>query len=111
MLCALLYYLTGMDWFDAITHAMTTMSAGGYSTHDASFGYFSDTNAPYVATLFMFIAGLPFSLLAMLMLQGRIRPMLADPQPRLYLALALIFSIIIVVFTALRKPCSISSRS
>lgn len=29
MLCALLYYLTGMDWFDAITHAMTTMSAGG----------------------------------------------------------------------------------
>ncbi|CAN0339704.1 unnamed protein product, partial [Scytosiphon promiscuus] len=40
MLCALLYYLTGMDWFDAITHAMTTMSAGGYSTHDASFGYF-----------------------------------------------------------------------
>ena len=98
MLCALLYYLTGMDWFDAITHAMTTMSAGGYSTHDASFGYFSETNAPYVATIFMFIAGLPFSLLAMLMLQGRLRPMLSDPQPRVYLGLALIFSTIIVVY-------------
>ncbi|KCZ54827.1 hypothetical protein HY29_12950 [Hyphomonas beringensis] len=98
MLCALLYYLTGMNWFDAITHSMTTMSAGGYSTHDASFGYFNDTNAPYVATVFMFIAGLPFSLLAMLLLQGRIRPMLTDPQPRVYLGLALFFSTAIVVY-------------
>lgn len=98
VLCAFLYYLTGMGWFDAIAHAMTTMSAGGYSTHDASFGYFNDTNAPYVATFFMFVAGLPFSLLAMLMLQGRIRPMLSDPQPRLYVALALVFSTIIVVY-------------
>ncbi|HBH45231.1 MULTISPECIES: TrkH family potassium uptake protein [Hyphomonas] len=98
VLCAFLYYLTGMSWFDAIAHAMTTMSAGGYSTHDASFGYFNDTNAPYVATFFMFVAGLPFSLLAMLMLQGRIRPMLSDPQPRLYVCLALAFSTIIVVY-------------
>lgn len=98
LLCALLYYLTGMSWFDAIAHSMTTMSAGGYSTHDESFGYFSETNAAYVATLFMFIAGLPFSLLAMTLLQGRAMPMLSDPQPRLYLAIALFFSTIIVVY-------------
>lgn len=98
VLCAIMYYVTGMNWFDAIAHSMTTMSAGGYSTHDQSFGYFSETNAPYVATVFMFIAGLPFSLLAMLVFQGRVMPMLTDPQPRLYLGLALFFSTVIVIY-------------
>jgi len=96
--CALVYYLCGMTWFDAICHAMTTMSAGGYSTHDASFGYFNDTPAAYAATFFMFVAGLPFSLLAMLLLQGRIMPMLSDPQPRVYAGIALILSSIIVIY-------------
>ena len=98
ILCALLYYLTGMNWFDAIAHSMTTMSAGGYSTHDDSFAHFNDTNAPYVASAFMFIAGLPFSLLSMLLFQGRIRPLLSDPQPRLYLLIALFFSTVIVIY-------------
>ncbi|MCA8900893.1 MAG: TrkH family potassium uptake protein [Hyphomonas sp.] len=97
-MCALFYYLSGMTWFDAICHAMTTMSAGGYSTHDQSFGYFNDSPAPYVATVFMFIAGLPFSLLAMLLLQGRLMPMLSDPQPRVYAAIALFFSFVIVAY-------------
>ncbi len=97
-LCALLYSLSGMNWFDAIAHSMTTMSAGGYSTHDASFGYFSGTPAPYVATAFMFIAGLPFSLLAMMLFAGRISPILKDPQPRIYLALILAFTAIIVFY-------------
>jgi len=98
LVCALVYYLCGMSWFDAICHAMTTMSAGGYSTHDASFGYFNDTPAAYAATFFMFVAGLPFSLLAMLLLQGRIMPMLTDPQPRLYAAIALTLATIIVIY-------------
>jgi trk system potassium uptake protein TrkH len=96
--CALVYYLCGMSWFDAICHAMTTMSAGGYSTHDASFGYFNDTPAAYAATFFMFVAGLPFSLLAMLLLQGRIMPMLSDPQPRLYAGIAFVLASIIVIY-------------
>ena len=98
MLCALCYSLAGMNWFDAIAHSMTTMSAGGYSTHDLSFGYFNDTNAPYVATGFMFIAGLPQSLLAMMLLQGRIMPMIKDPQPRVYLLIALVLSLVIVAY-------------
>jgi len=96
--CALSYAACGMTAFDAIAHAMTTMSAGGYSTHDASFGYFSDTPAAYAATVFMFIAGLPFSLLTLLILHGRWRPMLTDPQPRLYACLALGFATAIVVW-------------
>lgn len=85
--CAALYMVSGMNAFEAIAHAMTTMAAGGYSTHDASFGFYSDTAAPWVAIVFMTIAGLPFARLAQLVLQGRVSPLLSDPQPRLYLGL------------------------
>lgn len=98
MICAMTYAFCGMTAFDAITHSMTTMSAGGFSTHDASFGYFADTPAAYAATVFMFIAGLPFSLLTLLILHGRWRPFANDPQPRLYFWLAIGFATVIVVW-------------
>lgn len=94
--CMLAYFACGMSWFDAVAHAMTTMSAGGYSTHDQSFAYFADTPAAYVAIFFMIVAGLPFSLLVLTLLQGRPLSLLRDPQPRLFLALILIGSTIVV---------------
>ena len=96
VLCAIVYAACGMSAFDAIAHAMTTMSAGGYSTHDASFAYFDDTPAAYAATFFMFVAGLPFSLLTLCILHGRWRALLSDPQPRLYFWLAIGFAVVIV---------------
>ncbi|HBF89563.1 MAG TPA: cation transporter [Hyphomonas atlantica] len=98
VLCGICYVFAGMGTFDAVNHAMTTMAAGGFSTSDSSMGKFADSRIIEVCIVFMFVAGLPFSLLAMLMLQGRIRPMLSDPQPRLYVCLALAFSTIIVVY-------------
>lgn len=92
-LCAVLYYQTGMsDVFSAITHAMTTMAAGGYSIHDDSLGHYQDTAAPWVAIAFMTIAGLPFSLLALAFFHNRWRGFVSNPQPRLYIALILILS-------------------
>ncbi len=96
--CALSYFLCGMTWFDAICHAMATMSAGGFSTHDASFSYFNDTPAPWVAMIFMLIAGLPFSLMAMLVLQGKMMQFVHDPQPRVYFSLATVFTIIVSTY-------------
>ena len=62
-LCMAGYYISGMTFFDAICHAMTTTAIGGFSTHDASFGYFE--NLPgvfFVSSLFMFLAGINFTL-------------------------------------------------
>ena len=59
LLCALCYMIAGMDAFDATVHALTTVSTGGFSNYDASFGQFS--GAPeYVASVFMILAALPF---------------------------------------------------
>jgi trk system potassium uptake protein TrkH len=45
LVCAVIYYLLGMSLFDAICHAMSTLSTGGFSTHDASIGYFHSIGA------------------------------------------------------------------
>lgn len=61
ILCALSYHIAGMNWFDAINHAMTTLSTGGYSTSDKSMSNFSHA-AQWVGTVFMAAGGLPLLL-------------------------------------------------
>ena len=54
------YLIGGMNPFDAIVHALTTLSTGGFSNYDASFGYFQSPFLQWSATLFMLAGGLPF---------------------------------------------------
>lgn len=60
--CALAYYLAGMNLFDAIGHSYATVAIGGFSTHDASIGYFDSIAIESIAVIFMFFAGINFSL-------------------------------------------------
>jgi trk system potassium uptake protein TrkH len=62
--CVIAYAWAGMSTFDALNHAMTTLSTGGYSTHDASFAYFTQPAVHWVATIFMFAGSLPLLLYA-----------------------------------------------
>ena len=55
------YWSGGMSPFDAATHAMTTLSTGGYSNYDASFGHFESPFLHWSATLFMLAGALPFA--------------------------------------------------
>ena len=60
--CALMYWLAGMSPFDAIGHSFSTVSIGGFSTHDQSIGYFDSELINAVAVVFMLIAGINFTL-------------------------------------------------
>jgi len=60
-ICGVCYWFSGMSLFDAINHAMTTLSTGGFSTSDASLAHFSNSSQ-WVASAFMFLGGLPFLL-------------------------------------------------
>lgn len=61
--CTLLYFLCGMTAFQAINHAMTTVSTGGYSTSDMSFGQFDNIAVYWVAIIFMCASSVPFLVL------------------------------------------------
>jgi trk system potassium uptake protein TrkH len=59
--CAIAYKLAGMQWFDAVMHAFTTLGLGGFSSHDASYGYWDSPLIEVVAIFFMLIAGINFA--------------------------------------------------
>jgi trk system potassium uptake protein TrkH len=61
MACIVCLRLAGMNWFDAVCHAFTAMSLGGFSTHDASIGYFNSVPIELVLIVFMLIAAMNFS--------------------------------------------------
>lgn len=83
-LCALAYAAVGMSVFDAVNHAMTTIATGGFSTHDASFGHFQSWSVLWVSSIFMTLGALPFSILILFMVRGRIDALI-DPQIRVFL--------------------------
>lgn len=58
--CALAYWQAGMTPFDAIAHALSTLGLGGFSTHDASFGYWDSPLIEAIAISFMLMAGINF---------------------------------------------------
>lgn len=58
--CIALYVLCGMSFFNAVTHAMTTVSTGGFSTSDQSFGQFQGLSVYWVAIIFMLASAVPF---------------------------------------------------
>lgn len=81
--CALVYLALGLTAFEALVHALTTISTGGFSTSDQSFGLFSGP-AEYGGVVFMLLASMPFVRFIQLT-TGSLKPMLEDVQVRAYL--------------------------
>ncbi len=79
---AVAYVLSGMNGFDAINHALTTIATGGYSTRDSSFAEFPIA-AQYAAAVLMWLAGLPFIRYIQLV-NGSVQPLFQDIQVRAY---------------------------
>jgi trk system potassium uptake protein TrkH len=86
LLCGACYFIAGMDWFDSLCHAFATVAIGGFSTHDASIGYFQSPTISLIAIVFMFLAGINFSLHFFAWRFIRIGHYLADTEFRAYVA-------------------------
>ena len=59
-LCGFFYWFFGMTIFDSVSHAMTTIATGGFSTHNDSIGFFKNSNIEIVASIFIILGSLPF---------------------------------------------------
>lgn len=97
VLCTIGYNMAGMNRFDAINHAMSTVATGGFSTHDASFAYFGSIPLLWTATFFMALCSLPFSILIVLVVRGRLDA-LRDPQIIVFLGYLSAFSIAVAIY-------------
>ena len=86
----------GMDSFDAICHALTTMPTGGFSTKNASIGYYDNSTIHYIIIFFMFIAGVNFSL-HFRAINGDLGSYKKDAEFMVYIAGILIVTLMIFV--------------
>ena len=98
LLLTILYYLNGMILFDAIAHSFTTISTGGFSTHNESFAYFQSNSILNISIIFMIIGSIPFLLLAQTSLTN-IFNVIKDHQVRLFFII-LIISITMIYYFA-----------
>ncbi len=96
VLCSVAYGVAGMSPFDAVNHAMTTLSTGGYSTRDASIGFYNSVSIEIVGIVFMIAGALPMVWFAQLAMR-RSRAM---DQERQVPAFLLVFAVAVVLATA-----------
>jgi trk system potassium uptake protein TrkH len=84
IVCAVAYWVAGMELFDAVGHAFTTVATGGFSTHDASLGYYDSPLIEMIAIAFMLAGGANFAIHFMAWRRLSLQPYGADPEVRVY---------------------------
>ena len=85
--CAVLYKIFGMSWFDAVSHSFSTVSIGGFSTHDESFAFFDNPELRWTAIIFMVVSGINFALHYIAWTKKRLFHYFYDSEVKLYLSL------------------------
>ncbi|GAB4397282.1 MAG: potassium transporter TrkG [Rhodoferax sp.] len=84
--CMLAYHAAGMTWADAFMHMCSTMGLGGFSSHDASFGYWNSPLIESVAIVFMVLSGISFARYFIVLRARSVRSLWRDLEVRSYLA-------------------------
>ena len=98
--CALAFWLAGMDLFDAVGHAFTTIATGGFSTHDASIGHYDSPLIEGITIVFMLAGGVNFAVHFMAWRHLSLRPYGKNPEVRGY-GLIFLFSTMFVAASLL----------
>ena len=96
--CLACYRLAGMSWLDALIHSFTTVSLGGFSSHDASLGYFNSIAIEIVAIVFMTLAGINFATHFTAWRQKGLAPYRRDSELPYFLAVLVVSALGIAAF-------------
>jgi len=108
MLCAAFYKIFGMNYFDSLTHSMTTIATGGFSNYNESIGYFNSSSIEITAIVFIILGSIPF-ITYIKFLSGNKKIFISDSQIKSFLKIILI-SIIILSIYLIFKNESISIK-
>jgi trk system potassium uptake protein TrkH len=106
--CALAYWAAGMSLFDAVSHSFATVAIGGFSTHDASIGFFNSGTIEAVACLFMVLSGINFGLHFLVWRRRNPLHYFADFEVRAYLSVLFLVGIGVCSILLTNTPESVS---
>jgi trk system potassium uptake protein TrkH len=99
--CAVSYFFAGMNIFDSIAHAMTTIATGGFSTYSESIGYFQNPKIEIISIIFIISGSIPF-IAYMKYLDGNKKVFFQDVQIRGLIYICLISTVIIAIYLFIR---------
>ena len=109
VLCLISYVLAGMDTFDAVSHALSTVSIGGFSTYDQSIGFFNNIYIEIVCIMFMLLSATSFSLHYYSIFHGKRLKHFYDPELRFFFLIILGIIIIISIYYLIINSLDLSS--
>ena len=102
MACCLMYYINGMTFFGAVSHAMSTVAIGGFSTHNESIGFYNSISIEFICMVFMLLSSFSFTLHYFAIYKRKPLKYIYDPELRFFISiivLILVFSTFINLFS------------
>ena len=98
LLCAIAYYVAGMNLFDAVAHSFSTIAIGGFSTHNLSIAYFNNPLIEIFCMIFMLLSALNFILHFMSLKNKDLSVYLKDSEFKSYIFIIFLFTLITFIF-------------
>ena len=109
-LCAISYKILGMNFFDSLTHSMTTIATGGFSNYNESLGFFDSLSIEISAMIFIILGSLPF-IAYIKFLAGNKKIFISDIQVRSFIKIIILSIIILTIYLTFSNSDQISLRS
>jgi len=109
--CCLAYWVAGMSFFDALSHSFSTVAIGGFSTHDASMGFFDSTAIELIAIVFMLLSGVNFAIHFTAFRNRSLLPYQRDAEFRTYILVLSVVSIITIGYLQLTHTFDSTAES
>ena len=108
--CAFSYKIFGMNYFDSLTHSMTTIATGGFSNYNDSIGFFNSLSIEISAMIFIILGSIPF-IAYIKFLSGNKKILISDIQIKAFLKIILISIIILSIYLSLNSANQVNLRS
>ena len=110
ILCALSYKFLGMNFFDSLTHSMTTIATGGFSNYNDSIGFFNSFSIEISAMFFIILGSLPF-IVYIKFLSGNKKIFFSDIQIKTFLKIIFFSIIVLMIYLSMSNSENLSLRA
>ena len=110
LLCSITYKIFGMNFFDSLTHSMTTIATGGFSNYNKSIGFFNSVSIEVSSMIFIILGSLPF-IAYIKFINGNKRIFFNDTQIKSFLKIISISVLILSIYLIINKSDEFNLRS